>query len=195
VAKQTIRVGLSRDAIIDAALELIGEVGVDKLSMRQLSARLGVSLGATYRYVPTKEALLALCGRALYDRSYRPRNLDEDPLDWVREEVMNLYDLLREHPGMAGYVIQHNDLVSPELAMAVAESLSSVGLNPSSVRKTGLVLTFYIAGAVLTDSGTVLAAMGVNDPRAMVSAGIDFILRGGQLVPDQVSKRAIKRTG
>jgi AcrR family transcriptional regulator len=189
VAKATARASLTQAQIVDAALALISEVGVDKLSMRQLSTRLGASLGATYRHVPTKEDLLDLCGRALYDRSYRPRGAEEDPLDWVGEQVLTLYDLLAAHPGMAGYAIQHVNTISPDLAHAVSESLRSAGLSSKSVKTAGLVMTFYIAGALLSDSATTFAAAGVADPKAMLAAGLDFILRGGErTAPDAAAK-------
>ncbi|KFB10603.1 MULTISPECIES: TetR/AcrR family transcriptional regulator [Nitratireductor] len=41
-----------------AALELIARHGFDAMSMRQLSAKVGVQAAALYRYFPTKETLL-----------------------------------------------------------------------------------------------------------------------------------------
>lgn len=177
MAKATARASLNQEQIVDAALALIAEAGVDQLSMRQLSARLGASLGATYRHVATKEDLLALCGRALYDRSYRPRRPDEDPVDWVRSQVLDVYDLLNAHPGMAAYVVRHFNLVSPDLAHAFRDALLSAGLKPSEITTAGMVMTFYVAGTLLSDSAATFAAAGIADPKPMLSAGLDFILR------------------
>jgi AcrR family transcriptional regulator len=143
--------------------------------MRQLSSRLGASLGATYRHVPTKESLLNLCGRALYDRSYRPRRAEEDPLEWVSAQVLSLYDLLTAHPGMAGYVVRNFTTVSPELARAVRQSLMSAGLSPKSVQTAGLVMTFYLAGVLLSDAATTAAAS--PDARATLAAGLNLLLQ------------------
>lgn len=52
------RTALTRDAIVDAALELIDERGLDALSMRALGSRLGVEAMAIYRHVPDKRTLL-----------------------------------------------------------------------------------------------------------------------------------------
>ena len=54
--------------IVRAALEIIEECGVDGLTMRPLSARLDVALGATYHRVPNKHALLVLVAKDLYSR-------------------------------------------------------------------------------------------------------------------------------
>jgi len=50
---------LSRQHFIDAALQVVAEVGVDKLSMRRVATELGVSPMAMYKHFPNKEELLA----------------------------------------------------------------------------------------------------------------------------------------
>jgi AcrR family transcriptional regulator len=52
------RVPLSRELIVAEAVVLIDEVGLDKLTMRSLGARLGVEAMALYRYVNGREDLL-----------------------------------------------------------------------------------------------------------------------------------------
>jgi AcrR family transcriptional regulator len=53
------RAALNRGAYVEAALEVIAEVGVDKLSMRNVATRLSVSPMAMYKHFPTKDDLLA----------------------------------------------------------------------------------------------------------------------------------------
>lgn len=48
-----------RAALVEAAVELIGERGVRGFSLAEVSRRLGVSAGAPYRHFPDREALLA----------------------------------------------------------------------------------------------------------------------------------------
>ena len=47
-----------RDEVLEAAIELLDEVGLDGLTTRRLAARLGVQAGALYRHYPSKQALL-----------------------------------------------------------------------------------------------------------------------------------------
>ncbi|MEQ7007903.1 helix-turn-helix domain-containing protein [Actinopolymorpha sp. B17G11] len=55
-----------RDEIVDAAIAISEEVGVDNLSMRLIGKRMGTSAMAIYRHVPSREALLdAMVGRVL----------------------------------------------------------------------------------------------------------------------------------
>src|SRR5262249_19646179 len=49
---------LTRDAILDAALELLDRHGMDGLSMRRLGTALGVEAMSLYHHIPNKAALL-----------------------------------------------------------------------------------------------------------------------------------------
>lgn len=50
--------GQRRAQVLQAAIELLDEVGLDGLTMRLLAGRLGVRAGALYRHYPSKQALL-----------------------------------------------------------------------------------------------------------------------------------------
>ena len=58
--------GLSREAIVRKALQVLDEHGLQKLSMRKLAAELGAAPMSLYWHVPTKDALLELCLDAVY---------------------------------------------------------------------------------------------------------------------------------
>ena len=57
--KDTYHHGNLRAALLDAASQLIREHGVEGVSMRALSERIGVSKSASYRHFDSKAALLA----------------------------------------------------------------------------------------------------------------------------------------
>lgn len=57
--------GLNRQAVIDAAMELLHEAGVDGLSMRSLAERLGVKAASLYWHVRDKEQVLELLADAV----------------------------------------------------------------------------------------------------------------------------------
>ena len=50
--------GLTREAIVQAALDLLDETGLDRLTTRALAARLGVAAPALYWHFASKQALL-----------------------------------------------------------------------------------------------------------------------------------------
>lgn len=56
-----------RSALVSAALELLGEGDVEKLSLRAVARRAGVSAMAPYRHYPDKESLLAAVAQRGFD--------------------------------------------------------------------------------------------------------------------------------
>lgn len=59
------RAGLALDQLIDAAIDLLQEVGLDALSTRRLAERLGVKSPALYWHVHNKDELLGLVADAI----------------------------------------------------------------------------------------------------------------------------------
>ena len=49
---------LTRDRVLDAALEMVEAEGIDRLTMRELAGRLGVAVTAIYWHVGNKQTLL-----------------------------------------------------------------------------------------------------------------------------------------
>jgi AcrR family transcriptional regulator len=90
--------GVTRDAILDAALALLDEDGDTGLTMRALAARLGVTPMSLYHHVTDRAGLL----RALSDRVYEDVLDDTDapgsPVDGIRTLVTRYYDAVVAHP-------------------------------------------------------------------------------------------------
>lgn len=59
---------LTVEQIVDQALELLREEGMDKLSMRRLAGRVGVRASTLYYYLPDKAALMAAMMERLFMR-------------------------------------------------------------------------------------------------------------------------------
>jgi len=70
--------GLTRAEVVDAALELAAEQGLDLVSIRGVAERLGVTAMALYRYVSSKDDLLD----AMSDELYAELRLPGDDDDW-----------------------------------------------------------------------------------------------------------------
>ena len=52
------RSAASVDAILDATIQVLLRVGMDRLTTTRVAARAGVSVGTLYQYFPNKQALL-----------------------------------------------------------------------------------------------------------------------------------------
>ncbi len=92
--------------VLDAALEIVDELGIAGLTMRTLGQRLGVNPMVPYRLFPTRAALIdALADREAL-RLARPREqIEDDPLDRVVGAARHIRAVLLEHPNLAPVVI------------------------------------------------------------------------------------------
>ncbi len=60
--------GALRDALVDAAVEVVATSGIEAVSLRELARRVGVSSGAPYRHFADKDAVLAAVARRGFER-------------------------------------------------------------------------------------------------------------------------------
>ena len=70
---------LSRDRIVQAALEIVDEHGLDALSLRGVAARLGVTPMPLYRHVANGDELVDLVVEAILEREGPAA---DEPLEW-----------------------------------------------------------------------------------------------------------------
>ncbi|GGR13001.1 TetR family transcriptional regulator [Actinoplanes ianthinogenes] len=96
------KAGLSRERVLDAALDYVDAHGLPALSMRKLGAQLGVEAMSLYRHVPNKDALLD----GLVDRVMETAfaGLGEPGPDgwtrWMRDFAHAMRATLKAHPGV-----------------------------------------------------------------------------------------------
>lgn len=90
--------GITREAILDAALQLLDEDGDSGLTMRNLAARLGVTPMSLYHHVSDRAGLL----RALSDRVYSDVLINSkdagDAIAALRTLLTLYYDRVVAHP-------------------------------------------------------------------------------------------------
>ncbi|MGE0795405.1 MAG: TetR/AcrR family transcriptional regulator [Acidimicrobiia bacterium] len=141
--------GLSEQAIVAAAVEILGERGVAGLTMRELSTHLGVALGATYNHVRSKHELLKLVAEELYGR-IQPGPPDADGFARARAVMLDIHRLLGTYPGMAAYMGQHlTEFGSPRVAELVVTPLREAGLGAADAERVTLALVLVTAGHLL----------------------------------------------
>ena len=169
--------GLDKDAIVAAALEIIAERGVAGLSMRVLSQRLGVALGATYRHVPNKDELLRLVAAHLYAQIRPADDTDGDGFDQAKHVMLQIHDVLAAYPGMAAHIAQNiPEFTSEHLARLITDPLQAAGLSADEAGRIVFTLILLNAGHMLI---RVLAGLE-DEAAAAFEEGVDLILRGAQ---------------
>jgi AcrR family transcriptional regulator len=117
---EEVRRTLTRERVVAEALTLIAQEGIEMLTMRALSARLGVVPGALYRHVRSKEQLQDL----IVDGVLAEVDCDVNhALPWTEQVKVlahRLQKVLEDHPGVAGLLKTRDPLGPHSLALAEA---------------------------------------------------------------------------
>lgn len=144
------RTGRLRDDCVAEALAIIDEKGLDKLSLREVARRLGVSHGAPYKHFPSRDHLLAEVVRLAFEDF--AAHLDahpptEDPIAdmWIMGQAYMTFALSHplqyrlmfstrlpnpaEHPEMMHSGRHAFDLLRRALARCNAEQADTSGLD------------------------------------------------------------------
>jgi AcrR family transcriptional regulator len=89
---------LTREQIVNAAIDLLDSEGMEGLNMRSLGKRLGSAATAVYWHVGSKENLIALAGDQAWNEIALP---DLTATDWrtaARQMATDLHAMLTRHP-------------------------------------------------------------------------------------------------
>ena len=138
---------LSREKVIEAALDLVDSEGLPALNLRKLAGRMGISAMTPYHYFEDKADLLsAMVGHAL-----APLASDLDPnLDWddqIDAAMHDFHDTLKHHPGMVELIITEADTVRlDDFRQALITTLQKAGLSRAHSADVLRSLTSYILG-------------------------------------------------
>ena len=113
-----------RAKIIEAVIDLIGDVGADAVQMRDVAGRSGVALATVYRYFSSKEHLLAA---ALEDWQKRlTRRImaagapaGESPLPGILDYLQRAQRAFHRNPRMTALMLQTMTSTDPEAKAAI----------------------------------------------------------------------------
>lgn len=137
---------LSESEIVEAALRVVREDGVEKLSMRRLSRELGVSPMAPYYYVADKRELLDLVATAALTGVRKPSPESGPWQQRLRELIDQIDDKLRKHPGLGDVLIEQMLGKQLDLIAAVMEILFDAGFDERNVLASYATIHTYLFG-------------------------------------------------
>lgn len=147
---------LTRERILDAAVELVGEKGLHAVTFRALATRLNVSAMAPYRHFENKAALVA----ALLDHVIDPDALlvgtEGAAASQVLEAVFtNIYGLFLEHPSLISLTGTPSSLGMNSLRFMerLLARLAEEGFTAPRAGRAMHVLLTYTLGSVLIAAG------------------------------------------
>ncbi len=117
------RGGLTRDDIVDAAVEFVRTDGVQAVTMRRLADRIGVTPMALYHHIHNKGVLLEL----VIDRVGLDLRLAHDGRPWIdqiRDYAHAWRDELHRYPGVAGYLLHQP--APPSMSWRIIDDITSL---------------------------------------------------------------------
>lgn len=148
---------VDRQRILDTALELLNEVGIDALSTRAIAQRLGVQQPALYWHFKNKRALLDAMNGEILARAHEARvpREGEPWQDFLRRNgrsfraaLLSYRDGARVH---AGTEAAPDDLEPIE---AQAMVLVRAGFTPGQAMQLFVAVSRYVVGCVLEEQAS-----------------------------------------
>jgi len=97
VQRKSRQVPLTRERVLDAAVRLAGEGGVESISMRKLGQALGVEAMSLYNHVASKDDVVAGIAERVA-AEFEPPSLDEPWDISIRDAALSARGALRRHP-------------------------------------------------------------------------------------------------
>lgn len=137
---------LTREAVIQKAVELADREGVEALSMRKLASELGVEAMSLYNHVSSKEQLVAGMAELVWQRVYVP-NVEGPWYDELRLRYLTAHSLILAHPWVPKAI--ESCRVGPLLlaaANAVLGCMRNAGFPLHLAYRALLVLDSYLYG-------------------------------------------------
>ena len=115
----------SRQAIVEAAMKLADEDGIEAVSMRRLAEQLGVATMTLYTYVESKDELIELMRDGVGRAMLVPEPLPEDWREALRAIALRTRDAFEAHPWVTETRIAR-PRVRINLARHIEQSISAI---------------------------------------------------------------------
>ncbi|QOC93450.1 TetR/AcrR family transcriptional regulator [Micromonospora craniellae] len=136
---------LSRDAVVDAAIDITRSAGLSAVTMRAVAARFDVTAMALYRHVADREELVRLVadriGELIHPQTPPDASWEQRARDWA----MTQHEVLRRHPGVAAWLID-NGPAGPQayrLLELLVATLSDAGFDDATVARGAAAITSW----------------------------------------------------
>lgn len=152
--REDARVPLSRERVIDAAIRIADESGIESLTMRRLAQELGVEAMSLYYYVANKEEIL----NAIADVVVGEWELPSPGAEWkaaIRRTAISAHEVLGHHPWAASLVLSGSG-VSParmRYMNSIVGSLREAGFTDDQTDHAYHAIESHIMGFALWEEG------------------------------------------
>jgi len=98
---------LSRERIVDAAIELLDEEGEDGLTFRALATRLATGPGAIYWHITNKDELLVAASDVVVNRALAEISAHASPRKAIHSIAVCVFEMIDAHPWVGAQLDRH----------------------------------------------------------------------------------------
>jgi AcrR family transcriptional regulator len=169
------RAPLTRDRVLDAALRLVDEGGIESLSMRKLGQALGVEAMSLYNHVANKDDVINGILERVADEMERPSTSEEWDMS-IRESAISVYEALRRHPWACAFMMSPQHIVAERIRYmeALLGTLRNAGFSGEQTYHAYHVLDAHMFGFSLWQAGHSAAASTIDVQRLLGQVSRDF---------------------
>lgn len=142
--------GLSREAIVAAAIEIADEEGLDAVSIRRIATKLEARPMSLYSHIETKEELIDLMKDEVIGETLLSDELPEDWREALRQIAQTTRAAARAHPWTIGSALKGR-LLGPNALRHIDQSMAAIAsldLPFERKRTVQLTLDTYTLGYV-----------------------------------------------
>ncbi|KAA1425573.1 TetR family transcriptional regulator [Nocardioides antri] len=152
--------GYHRSEVVERAIGVLDETGLEALSMRRLAADLGVQAGALYHHFDNKAALLAAVADEILRRGRRPAEI----VAWDAEVhllCVGLRDAMRRHRDGAALIAQVHRSDSAALERPMRSALERGGADQRLARVGARSLVRFVLSHESDDDADFALGLGI----------------------------------
>ena len=150
---------LSRDRIVDAAIELLDAEGENGLTFRALATRLATGPGAIYWHIANKSELLVAATDAVVARAMGEVLASATPHEAIRRIAVGVFETIDAHPWLGAQLSR----APPETAMLqiferIGRQVQALGVPRGAQFTSASALVSYIIGVSVQNAANGAAA-------------------------------------
>ncbi|MER6349193.1 TetR/AcrR family transcriptional regulator [Streptomyces sp. NPDC001595] len=182
--------GLSRGAIVAAAVRVADAEGIAALSMRRLATELDSGVMSLYRHVANKDALLTLITRAACDEHPYP---EPAPPDW--REAMRLaarldWEVYCKHPWALVTSSSARHFSDTTCLDWMVDALADLTDDPDLARSFSIAVWSYVQGVCIQHVSQQLLPGGDKPEQSPLRATEEDFETGLEILLDGMEQRA-----
>lgn len=139
---------ITRQQVIDAALEALEGSDFEQVTMRSLASDLGVAPMSLYRHIRSKDDLLNAVAEEMLSRAWHPPTRARSWRTWITEAANGLRELLVNEPAVLHVYLRH-PVVTPTAVRrmdAIIAELRDAGFTPVGARDAYASIHTYTIG-------------------------------------------------